>query len=227
MIFLVILLLLPLPQIALLLVLGPVCALIAFLGLLIPQLGMALGFLGLSVGVLSTFLFLPFTLIKIIWSVLAGRGKEWEIVEGSSRSSSSVKYQAVDEVRGEFLRNAQRVRARRTSSSSSSGGGGGDENGDDDYEWRALRDFDRRLEREELVSVSKTPVFTWSPVDVADAASRVGLGKFRSLIISSGLDGRVVGVITEQDLLQELGVKRFGDRKRLMLFLSELREMME
>lgn len=37
------------------------------------------------------------------------------------------------------------------------------------------------------------------------------------------VDGRVAQIIGEEEIMNELGVVTFGDRKRLLLFFEELR----
>jgi hypothetical protein len=91
--------------------------------------------------------------------------------------------------------------------------------------YRDLEEFDLRLKQADLQSAGMRfgRLQDWTPQQVAEAAERVGLGRFSEVIVAGGLDGRVVQLITEEDLRQGLGITAFGDVKRLMLFFVELR----
>lgn len=115
-----------------------------------------------------------------------------------------------------------------------------------------LMNFDFRL-KEGTKQISKKSLEKWTYNDVALAAEIAGLDSyFIDLVLANRLDGRVIKVISDkvrssmhhltqysrkivsklpyqslsfQELRTELGVEAFGDRKRFMIFVEDLREV--
>ena len=70
---------------------------------------------------------------------------------------------------------------------------------------------------------------TWSVDELAYQMESAGLGPgVAEAFRKGGIDGRVALTFTaaeEDEIREELGVTKLGERKRLLLFLDDLREM--
>eukprot|EP00186_Timspurckia_oligopyrenoides_P001778 CAMPEP_0182444820 /NCGR_PEP_ID=MMETSP1172-20130603/3147_1 /TAXON_ID=708627 /ORGANISM="Timspurckia oligopyrenoides, Strain CCMP3278" /LENGTH=325 /DNA_ID=CAMNT_0024640461 /DNA_START=153 /DNA_END=1130 /DNA_ORIENTATION=- len=84
-----------------------------------------------------------------------------------------------------------------------------------------LARFDQQLRER-----SKRPksVQLWSPQDLAEEMTLVGLGKFARRFEEERIDGAVAVTLTERDIRSEFGSElTLGERKRIMMFLNSLK----